>query len=129
MRLTTSFLLASLLALGAAACRNVVAPGTNDGAAGTNTDAQSFLKEANDTMLRLSNEANQAGWVQNTYITPDSEAMAARANTAYMTAVTDYAKRAAGFDTAAVPAESARQLTVLKNALTMAAPADPKEAS
>ena len=48
-------------------------------------DVEAFLKEANETLLRLSNEANQAGWVQQTYITPDTEAMSARADQAFMT--------------------------------------------
>jgi peptidyl-dipeptidase A len=91
--------------------------------------ATAFLRDANATMLRLSNEANQAGWVQNTYITPDTEAIAARANTAYMTAVTRFAKEAARFDDVEVPAAERRQLALLKNALTMAAPADEKEAA
>src|SRR5688500_9489757 len=92
-------------------------------------DARAFLKEANDTMLRLSNEANQAGWVQNTHITVDTEAMAARASEAFMTAVTSFAKRATQFDNVELAPDERRQLTVLKNALTMAAPADPKEAA
>jgi peptidyl-dipeptidase A len=79
-------------------------------------------------MLRLSNEANQAGWVQNTYITVDTEAMAARASAAYMTAVTRFAKEATRFDNVQLSESERRQLTLLKNALTMAAPADPKEA-
>jgi peptidyl-dipeptidase A len=91
-------------------------------------DAQAFLREANDTTLRLSNEANQAGWVQNTYITVDTEAIAARANAAFMTAVTRFAKDATRFDNVDLPPAERRQLTLLKNALTMAAPADPKEA-
>ena len=91
-------------------------------------DATTFLKQTNDTMLRLGNEANQAGWVQQTYITPDTEALAAHANEAYMTAITDAAKRAAGYDNVQLPPDQRRQMTVLKNSLTMAAPADPKEA-
>ncbi|MBI4264500.1 MAG: M2 family metallopeptidase, partial [Acidobacteria bacterium] len=79
--------------------------------------------------LRLSNEANQAGWVQNTYITSDTEAMAARANAAYATAVTDFAKRAAQFDAVELAPDERRQLNVLRTSLTMAAPADPKEAA
>src|SRR5688572_31720644 len=80
-------------------------------------------------MLRLGNEANEAGWVQNTYITPDTEAMAARANATYMTAVTRFAKEAVRYDQVELPASERRQLTLLKNALTMAAPSDPKEAA
>ena len=87
-----------------------------------------FLKEANERLLRLSNEANQAGWVQQTYITADTEALSARADEAFLTAVTGYAKAAAKFDLTGANPEEQRQLTVLKNTLTMAAPADPKEA-
>jgi peptidyl-dipeptidase A len=129
MKLITAVLSSLLLAAGAAACRSAQAPGNNDAGEAPATDAATFLGQANDTMLRLSNEANQAGWVQNTYITPDTEAMAARANTAFMTAVTDFAKQAARYNDVQGPPEVRRQLDVLKNALTMAAPADPKEAA
>jgi peptidyl-dipeptidase A len=94
----------------------------------TPADATAFLKDANDTLLRLGIEWNQAGWVQNTYITPDTEAMSARASEAYMTAATNYSKQATQFDDVELPSLERRQLTVLKNALTMAAPADAKEA-
>ena len=92
-------------------------------------DAKAFLAQANDTLLRLSNQANQAGWVQNTYITPDTEAIAARANEAYMTAATGFSKQAPEYDGLMLPDAERRQLTILKTALTMAAPADPKEAA
>src|SRR5918993_999168 len=113
--------LAMMCALGALGCQR-------DGAAPTADAAPAFLADANSTMLRLSNEASEAGGGQNTYITPDTEAMAARANTAYMTVVTRFAKEAVRFDQVELPANERRQLTLLKNALTMAAPADAKEA-
>jgi peptidyl-dipeptidase A len=93
------------------------------------SNVTSVLQEANDKLLRLSNAANEAGWVAATYITPDTEAISARASEAYMTASTDYAKQAAKFGDAEGTAEERRQLTVLRNVLTMAAPADPKEAA
>jgi peptidyl-dipeptidase A len=99
------------------------------GAGKTETDARAFLAQANDTLLRLGNESSQAGWVQNTYITPDTEAMSARASEAYMTAATNFSKQAPQYDEVTLPEVERRQLTVLKNALTMAAPADPKEAT
>jgi peptidyl-dipeptidase A len=129
MKSLIAFSLGAVLALGSAACGGGQVPASNEGATAPATDAQTFLDETNETMLRLSNEANQAGWVQNTYITPDTEAIAARANTAFMTAVTDFAKRAAEYDSVEGPPEVRRQLNVLKNALTMAAPADAKEAA
>jgi peptidyl-dipeptidase A len=88
----------------------------------------SFLKEANERLLRLSNEDNQAGWVQQTYITVDSEAVSARADQAFISAVTDYAKKAAHLDGSKASADEQRQLMLLRNTLTMAAPADEKEA-
>ena len=77
----------------------------------------------------MSNEANQAGWTQATYITPDTEAISARATEAFNNAVTDFAKRAATFPAQNASPEQQRKLTVLKNTLTMASPSDPKEAA
>jgi peptidyl-dipeptidase A len=89
---------------------------------------KAFLKEVDHELLRLINAANRAGWVQSTYITPDTEVMAAQANEALVTAATNYAKEAFRFDKLQVSQADRRQLTLLKNALTIAAPADPKEA-
>src|SRR5262245_35228193 len=108
MKFISGLLLAALLAVGATACRNVTAPGTDRNADAATPDAQTFLTEANDTSLRLSNEANEAGWVQSTFITPDTEKIAARANAAYITAVTDYAKRAARYDNVQGPPDVRR---------------------
>jgi peptidyl-dipeptidase A len=103
---------------------------SNAGSAGkTEADAVAFLAQANDTLLRLGIESSQAGWVQNTYITPDTEAMSARASEAYMTAATNFSKQATQYDDVSLPDVERRQLTVLKNGLTMAAPADQKEAA
>jgi peptidyl-dipeptidase A len=106
----------------AGACRRSSTPGGNQ-------DAAAFLKDANDKVLRLGNDAQQAGWVHETFITADTEAIAARASEAFMTTVTDFAKRASRYDNDPLPAEQRRQMTVLKNALTMAAPSEPKEAA
>jgi peptidyl-dipeptidase A len=112
-----------LLLVTVAACRNA-APATSN-----ETDLKAFLDNVDTTLLRLSNEANQAGWTQATYITPDTEAMSARASEAYMNAVTDFAKRAATFNAETGTEMQQRQLTVLKNSLTMASPAEPKESA
>jgi peptidyl-dipeptidase A len=123
MKTRLSLAVTAIAALGTFGCqRNAIDVPSVDA-------ARAFLSEANSTMLRLGNEANEAGWVQNTYITPDTEAMAARANATYMTAVTRFAKEAVRYDQVELPASERRQLTLLKNALTMAAPSDPKEAA
>ena len=59
-----------------------------------------LLTAVNRTMLRLGIEQSQANWVYSTYITPDTEAINARANQAYIDAVARYATEAAEYDTA-----------------------------
>src|SRR6185369_2368713 len=62
--------------------------------AATAADARKFLAAVNAEMLRLINNGNRAGWVQSTYITPDTEVLAAQANELLVNAVTRYAKDA-----------------------------------
>jgi peptidyl-dipeptidase A len=90
--------------------------------------AGQFLTEANATMLRLGTEAGQASWVYSTYITQDTEALNAKANQAYIEAVKRYAREAAAYDRANVTPEERRQLDLLKLALEVVTPGDPKEA-
>ena len=91
--------------------------------------ANTLLAEANATLLRLGTEANQADWVYSTYITPDTEALNARAERAYIEAGARYAAEAAKFDTVVVPADIRRQLDLLKRGLEVVTPADPIQAA
>ena len=116
-----------LVALAMTACRGTSPSTTTSG--GNTNDVKSFLKQANDTILRLAIESSQATWVQENFITQDTEALATRANQAYMSQVTEYAKQAAKLDASATDASDKRQLMLLRNSQTMAAPADPKEAT
>jgi peptidyl-dipeptidase A len=90
--------------------------------------AREFLDEVNREALRLGVAAGRAGWVQSTFITEDTEIIAAQANEAYVTALTRYAKEASRFDEVPLPPSERRQLDVLENSLTMSAPPDPREA-
>ena len=110
---------------GSVACRNAEAPGT--GETGDTPNVTEFLTDANAKLLKTLNEANEAGWVLGTYITVDTQAMSARADEAYVSASTDFAKRAARFPANAGTPEEQRQITVLKNTMVMAAPGDPKK--
>ncbi len=95
----------------------------------TAEDATTFLAEANDTILRLGVQAGQAGWVYSTYITPDTEAINARATQAFLDAITKLAKEAARFNDVELPAEQRRQLDLLKHSLELVTPADPAQAA
>ena len=94
----------------------------------TPAGAASFLNEVNEQLLELINASSRAGWTQSTYITPDTEIMAAEANGELVTAQTRFATEAFRFDKVQVSPEERRQLYLLKNSLTMSAPKDPKEA-
>ncbi len=119
-------MLACVLALGTG-CRRAEAPGTGEAGGTKPATVTQFLDDANSTLLKLGNEANEAGWVLGTFITVDTQRISARADEAFVNASTGFAKRAAGFPADAGTPEEQRQLTVLRNTMTMAAPADPKK--
>jgi peptidyl-dipeptidase A len=94
----------------------------------TPEEARKFVDEAEARLLELSNENNRADWVKSTYITDDTEILAAQANQRAISATVSYAKAAPRFDGLRLPEEVARKLKLLKLALTLPAPSDPKEA-
>ena len=124
VRFTSAFLCASLLAIGFGSAQARLAA---QGSAALPDEPIAFLKQANEQLLLLSNSANRAGWVQNTYITHDTEIIGAQANEALVNAATAFAKHAAKFQSAQVPPAERRQLDLLRTSLTMSAPPDPKE--
>ena len=73
-RLLVGFAAAALMA-SVAAC-TVSAPSATVTAA----DADRFLADVNQTLLRLGIEEQRASWVAENFITTDTEALAARAN-------------------------------------------------
>jgi peptidyl-dipeptidase A len=88
--------------------------------------ARQFMDDAQSRMLDLSIEANRAEWVKSTYITDDTEILAAHADQKMIDANVAYAKQATRYDELALPADLARQLKILKLSLTIATPSDPK---
>src|SRR5438128_2871021 len=90
-------------------------------------EAKAFVDEAEAKLLELSVEASRAGWVQSTYITDDTEVLAAKANERAINAGVEYAKRATRYDKLKLPEDVARKMLLLKNGLTLAAPSNPKE--
>ncbi len=80
----------------------------------TVAEARAFLDEAEQKLLALSVDAGRAGWVQSTYITDDTEILAAQSNERQIAATVAYAKEATRFDKLKLPAETARKLKLLK---------------
>src|SRR5689334_24995532 len=91
------------------------------GATATVSDLQKFLKDADARLKESSVKCNQAGWVQETYITDDTEALAAAMNEGCLQVVSELAAQTKRFDGLQAPPDLARQLKLLK--LLVAAPA------
>jgi peptidyl-dipeptidase A len=118
--ISAAFVLALLTVCAACTGASTTAP--------TAADAKKFLDEVDRTLTRLSLEANRAGWVGQNFITPDTEAMDARATQALADASSRFAKEAVRFDKLDLPADQRRQMTLLKVSLVLATPSDAKEA-
>jgi peptidyl-dipeptidase A len=92
-------------------------------------EAKKFLDSAEEKLMALGIEANRAGWVQENFITQDTEALAALSNERQITEGVRLAKAATRFDRLKLPPDMARKLQLLKLGLTLAAPSDPKESA
>jgi peptidyl-dipeptidase A len=126
-RLLLAFAAAALVAASAFSAVVPEAAAPAPGKAPTVDEAKVFADDAEAKLLVLAVEASRAGWVQSTYITDDTEILAAKSNERAINAGVEYAKKATRFDGLKLPDETARKLLILKNGLTLAAPADPKE--
>jgi peptidyl-dipeptidase A len=101
-------------------------PNSPSGSA-TKDEAEKFLADAEKRLLDLNMKAGRADWVKSTFITDDTEALAADANDNLIAATTELAEQARRYENVDLPAESKRKLKLLKLSLTLPAPKDPKE--
>lgn len=102
---------------GAQAARN------GEGAALTAADADAFVADAERQLLDYSNRSQRVFWVQETYITPDTEALAAAAGGEGTALSVRLALEAARFnDVPGISTETRRRLTMLRTGITLPAP-------
>jgi peptidyl-dipeptidase A len=87
--------------------------------------AAAFVDSAETRLTDLGIRASRASWVQSTYITHDTEILAAQANENLIAAQVDYASRSARFDGLDLAPALTRKLHLLKSSITAPAPADP----
>jgi peptidyl-dipeptidase A len=91
-------------------------------------DAKQFVDAAEKRLLKLWVDTSRADWVRSTYITGDTEALAAQANARSISAAVAYAKDATRYESAKTDPDTARKLKLLRLSLTLATPHDPDEA-
>lgn len=93
----------------------------------TPEDARKFIDDAEQKLLVLGVDAQRADWIKSTYITDDTELIAAKLDERVINATVDYAKQATRFDGLQLDPVTARKIKLLKLSLAIATPSDPKE--
>lgn len=113
--------LASLLLLGV-----LVTPATSGAAdtAAPGEEASDFLARAEASFLAAAIDAERASWVNQTYLTEDTDALASSAEQAMIAVTVSLAKEAARYDELELPVDVRRRLERLKIMLAKPAPDD-----
>jgi peptidyl-dipeptidase A len=93
----------------------------------TKDEAEKFLADAEKRLLDLNIKASRADWVKSTYVTDDTEALAAQANENLIAATSELAEQARRFEALDLSTDAKRKLKLLKLSLTLPAPKDPAE--
>jgi peptidyl-dipeptidase A len=97
-------------------------PAVHAKSAATVAEAQAFMKKAEEQLLDLGVRASRASWVQENFITDDTETMSAQANEKLTAVVTQLALDARRLDGLKLPPDLARKFLLLKLSLTAPAP-------
>ncbi len=95
---------------------------TQGKAAPTLQEAEAFMKKAEDQAEDLGVRAGRASWVQENFITDDTEILSAQAQEKLTAVITQLALDARRFDGMKMPPELARKFKLLKLSLTAPAP-------
>jgi len=90
----------------------------------TASEAQEFMNKAEAQLADLNVKVNRATWVQENFITDDTEAMAADAIDEVDAVTSELVEQAKRFDGLALSPELARKFMLLKLSLTAPAPKD-----
>lgn len=103
---------------------------TAPAAAPTAADADAFIAAVEKDLFDYTVEASQVNWVNATYITEDTDAMAARINAVGTEKSVKYALEAAKYkDVAGLSADTKRKLDILRTGIVLPAPTTPGAAT
>ncbi len=91
----------------------------------TAAEAHAFIVKAERQLFDLNNKAGRASWVQENFITDDTEGISADAQQDVLAATTDLALKATRFNGLKLPPVDARKFLLLKLSLVLPAPKNP----
>src|SRR6202790_1822048 len=103
------------------------APAKQEGTAPTVEDAQAFLDDAEARLFDLGNKAQRAAWVQENFITDDTNQIAADAGEVLNTLTVELATKAHRFDGLKLPPVMARKMLLVKLSIGFPAPSNAVE--
>src|SRR5580700_264431 len=92
----------------------------------TVADAKAFMDRAEAELLKITVLGQRAGWVEETYITDDTELLAAAENERLIARTTQLIEEGKRFESIQLPPDLKRKFLLLRLSLTMPAPKDAK---
>ncbi|MFQ5527957.1 MAG: M2 family metallopeptidase [Thermoanaerobaculia bacterium] len=95
----------------------------------TAAGAEAFVADVNADLLEEVVGLAKAQWVQSTYITDDTDQLAAAAYDKYLGKAMEYARASTRFDGVDLDESVSRQLTILKTGMALPAPSSDEERS
>ena len=105
----------------------IAAPALSAAQEPTVEEAEAFIERAESELLAAWQDSARASWVQATYITEDTEILAAKASETSTALAVQLAQHAARFQDLDLPYDLDRKLRLLRLALTVPAPNNPEE--
>ncbi len=123
------FVISSSLAPAQTAARSKApsSPKGTSSAPASAAGAERFMKDAETRLNDLTVKASRAAWVQATFITDDTEAMAAASNDELIAATTQLAEAAKRFNGIKLSPALERKFKLLRLSLSLPAPSNAKE--
>ncbi len=90
----------------------------------TAEEAEAFIKDVNETIRKLAEDADRAAWVKSTYITQDTEHLESKERERVMEFLSRKVKESRRFEGLELPPDTARSLYLLKFSAGLPAPSD-----
>jgi peptidyl-dipeptidase A len=104
---------------------NSPSPSRNNSAGPTAAEAEKFISQAEARLLDLWIKDARASWLEENFITDDTEAISADADREVRAATLDLARQARRYENLTLPPDVARKFKLLKLSVEIPAPRDP----